>query len=61
MTIDIEFIINHTRVPSSDYKGVPQDMKFLINHQYKEKKGDRSNEIFIKYSAHTLANKVTKR
>ena len=36
-------------------------MKFLINHQYKEKKGDRSNEIFIKDSAHTMANKVTKR
>ena len=45
MTIDIEFIINHTQSPSSDYKGVLQNMNFLINHQYKEKKGDRSNEI----------------
>ena len=45
-------------------------MKFLINHQYKEKKGDRSNEMAnkegsnkpsIKDSAHTMANKVTKR
>ena len=36
-------------------------MKFLINHHYKEKKGDRSNEIFIEDLAHTMANKVTKR
>ena len=58
MTVDIEFIINHTQSP---YKGVFQNMKFLINHQYKEKKGDRSNKIFIKDSEHTMANKVAKR
>ena len=33
-------------------------MSFLINQ---EKKGDRSNEIFIKDSAHTMAKEVTKR
>ena len=48
---------SHT-VPSSDYKGVLLNMSFLINQ---EKKGDRSNEIFIKDSAHTMAKEVTKR
>ena len=36
-------------------------MNFLINHQYKEKKADRSYEIFIKDSAHTMLKEVTKR